>query len=263
MSHLPLCHPDQVKSCGACCGLYNYRANSRAVLTERLRHRSEIFSRYRGEPDQYRLAVAHLEAAKLYETIYNCEFLGFIDKHEQRVGCLLHPHGNNGRDLRMISFYGADLCREHLCPSHEKLSTAEKAAIIHLVNDWYLYGLLITDIDLVKSYLGHIQNGVGEEFDPHKLNTNSALALVMQSFFSWKDQWPYSRNEAQRFGKYYFVEAEYHIARIDYDRLGLTPSLYDAILLSLASEFEKKDEVLAAEKMVRENIQTAISLYRG
>jgi hypothetical protein len=261
MSHPSLCHPDELKSCGACCGLYNYRANSRAVLTERLRRRSEIFSRYRGEPDQYRCAVAHLEEAKLYETIYNCEFLGFIDKHEQRVGCLLHPNGNNGRDLRRISFYGADLCREHLCPSHEKLTTAEKAVVMRLVNDWYLYGLLITDIDLVKSYLGHIQNGVGEEFDPHKLNTNSALALGMQSFFSWKEQWPYRRNEALRFGKYYFVEAEYHIAQIEYDRLGLKPSLYDAIFLSLASEFEKKDEVSAAEKMVRENIDKVITLY--
>ena len=120
---------------------------------------------------------------------------------------------------------------------------------------------MITDIDLVKSYLGHIQNGIGEEFDPQKLHTNPALVLVMQSFFTWKEEWPYRRNKALRFGKYYFVEAEYHIAQIAYERFGLRPSPYDGILLSLASEFEKKDEVLAAEKMVRENIQKAIKLY--
>jgi hypothetical protein len=263
MNHHPLCHPDALKSCGACCGLYNYRANSRLVLTERLRKRSQMFSLYRGDPERYSREVAHLEAEKLYETIYNCEFLGFIDKHEQQVGCLLHPHGNNGRDLRGISFYGADLCEQHLCPSHEKLTTAEKTVVIRLVKDWYLYGLSITDIDLVKSYLGHIQNGVGEEFDPHKLDTNSALAPVMQFFFSWKEQWPYRRNEALRFGKYYFVEAEYHIAQIEYERLGLKPSPYDGIFLSLASEFEQKDEVVKAEKLVRDNIEKVIALYRG
>jgi hypothetical protein len=258
----PLCHPDEFKSCGACCGLYNYRVNSRAALTERLRHRSAMFSHYRNESDHYRRVAADLEAEKLYETVYNCEFLGFIDEHERRVGCLLYPHGNNGKDLREICFYGADLCREHFCPSHEKLTTAEKAVVIRLIKDWYLYGLCITDIDLVKSYLGHIQNGVGEEFDPRKLNTNSALAPVMQSFFSWKEEWPYRRNEALRFGKYYFVEAEYRIAQIEYEQFGLKPSPYDGIFLSLVSEFKQKDEVLAAEKLVQANIAEVIMLYR-
>jgi hypothetical protein len=261
MNHPPLCHPDELKSCGACCGLYNYRINSRAVLTARLRQRSEIFSSFRNEPNLYCQAVAVLEGDKLYATIYNCEFLGFIDEHEQRVGCLLHPQGNGGKDRRGISFYGADLCQKHLCPSHEKLTTTEKAVVIRLVNDWYLYGLCITDIDLVKTYLSHIQNAVGEEFNPNKLDTNPVLATIMQSFFSWKEQWPYRRNEALRFGKYYFVEAEYHIAHIEYERLGLEPSPYDGIFLSLASEFTDREQVLAAERMVRDNIEQAIALY--
>ena len=263
MNHQPFCHPDALKSCGACCGLYNYRANSRLVLVARLRSRSQLFSSCSGALDRYRRAAAALEGNKLYETIYNCEFLGFIDEHEQRVGCLLHPRGNGGKDLRVISFYGADLCQGHLCPSHEKLTPAEKDVVIRLVNDWYLYGLCITDIDLVKSYLSHIQNAVGEEFNPNKLNTNPALARIMQSFFSWKEQWPYRRHEALRFGKYYFVEAEYHIAHIEYERLGLEPSPYDGIFLSLACEFKEKDEVLAAEGLVRDNIEKAIALYVG
>jgi hypothetical protein len=261
MREFHLCQPDQQKSCGACCGLYNYRANSRKVLTERLHRRTEIFNSLRSEPDHYCQEVEALEGEKLYETIFNCEFLGFIDKRGKRVGCLLHPHGNNGQDLRGISFYGAELCQQHLCPSYEKLTTVEKTLVVRLVNDWYLYGLCITDIDLVKSYLSHIQNAVGEVFNPDKINTNPELAKIMQSFFSWKERWPYRRYEALRFGKYYFVEAEYHIVHIDYERLGLEPSRYDEILVSLASEFEEKDEVLAAQELVRENIEKAIALY--
>jgi hypothetical protein len=261
MKNLPLCQPDEEKSCGACCGLYNYQANSRGVLAERLRRRTECFSVLRGDLDRYRHEVAGLEGAKLYKTIYNCEFLGFIDEGHKRVGCLLHPELNNGEDLRGISFYGDALCRQHLCPSHEKLTQAEKEVVIRLLDDWYLYGLCITDIDLVKTYLFHIQNAAGEEFDPARLDPDPKLGMLMREFFSWKECWPFRRTEALRFGKYYFLEGEYHIARIDYEGLGLDPSPYDGIFLSLASEFRDRTEVSTAEGMVRDNIEGVVKRY--
>jgi hypothetical protein len=256
-----LCQPDACKSCGACCGIYNYQDNSRAVLTERLRRRTAFFAALRDDPDLYRHEVAAFEGPKLYETIYNCEFLGFVEEGQNRVGCLLHPDINEGRDLRGISFYGEDLCREHLCPSHDKLTMAEQEVVISLLDDWYLYGLCITDIDLVKTYLSHIQNAVGEEFDPAQLDTRPTLKRLMHEFFSWKEHWPFRRREALRFGKYYFVEGEYHIARIDYEKLGLDPSPYDGILLSFASEFRDRSEFSAAEGMVRKNIEGVIECY--
>lgn len=256
-----LCQPDEHKSCGACCGLYNYRDNRREVLSERLRRRTEIFTLLRSDLQRYSHKVAVLEGAKLYETIYNCEFLGFIDAGEKRVGCLLHPQLNDGVDLRVISFYGDVLCRQHLCPSHEKLSAVEKEMVVCLLDDWYLYGLCITDIDLVKTYLFHIQNALGEEFDPAQLDTSPTLKRLMKAFFSWKGHWPFRRTGALRFGKYYFLEGEYHSARIDYGRLGLDPSPYDGIFLSLASEFSDRIEVLTAEGMVRDNIEGVIARY--
>jgi hypothetical protein len=256
-----LCQPDEHKSCGACCGLYNYRDNRRGVLAERLRRRTKIFTLLRDDPGRYRHEVAGLEGAKLYETIYNCEFLAFVDEEEKRVGCLLHPQLNNGVDLRGISFYGDALCRQHLCPSHEKLTAREKGVVVRLLDDWYLYGLCITDIDLVKTYLFHIQNALGEEFDPAQLDATPALKRLMKGFFSWKGQWPFRREKALRFGKYYFLEGEYHIARIDYGRLGLDPSPYDGIFLSLASEFRDRTEVSVAEGMVHDNIEGVIARY--
>jgi hypothetical protein len=147
------------------------------------------------------------------------------------------------------------------CPSYEKLTTVEKEVVIRLLDDWYLYGLCITDIDLIKSYLLHIQNAVGEEFDPARLDTKPTLKRLMKEFFSWKEQWPFRRKEALRFGKYYFLEGEYHIAHIDYEELGLDPSPYDGIFLSLASEFRDRAEVSTAEMMVNENIKGVIALY--
>ncbi|OGP52952.1 MAG: hypothetical protein A2Y65_05250 [Deltaproteobacteria bacterium RBG_13_52_11] len=261
MKHSHLCQPDLLKSCGACCGLYNYRANGRRISAERLRRRSEIFISLRSEPNRYCQEVAVLEGAKLYETIYNCEFLGFIDERAQRVGCLLHPQLNNGVDLRGISFYGDELCRHHLCPSYEKLTAAEKEVVVCIVNDWYLYGLCITDIDLIKSYLAHIQNAVGEEFNPEKLHKKPELLRVMGEFFSWKEAWPFRQQEALRFGKYYFLEGEHHLARIDYGKIGIDPSPYDGIFLSFASEFKEGKEISTAEEMVKGNIEQAVALY--
>jgi hypothetical protein len=228
---------------------------------ERLCRRTETFAVLRGDLGQYRHEVSAFEGAKLYETIYNCEFLGFVDDGHKRVGCLLHPDINEGKDLRGTSFYGEYLCRQHLCPSYEKLTIAEKEVVIRLLDDWYCYGLCITDIDLIKSYLFHIQNAIGEEFNPAQLDTSPKLKKLMKEFCSWKEHWPFRRKEALRFGKYYFLEGEYHIARIDYEGLGLAPSPYDGILLSLTSTFESKDEVLAAHELVRENIEQAVALY--
>ena len=120
---------------------------------------------------------------------------------------------------------------------------------------------MITDIDLIKSYLFHIQNAVGEEFNPPQLDTRPTLKRLMKEFFSWKEHWPFRRKEALRFGKYYFLEGEYYIAHINYEGLGLDPSPYDGILISLASEFRDSAEVTTAEEMVRGNIEGVISLY--
>lgn len=38
-----LCQPNESKSCGACCGLYNYVDSSRSSLTLRLRARTRRF----------------------------------------------------------------------------------------------------------------------------------------------------------------------------------------------------------------------------
>jgi hypothetical protein len=133
--------------------------------------------------------------------------------------------------------------------------------VIRLLDDWYLYGLCITDIDLVKTYLFHIQNAAGEEFDPARLDPDPKLGMLMREFFSWKECWPFRRTEALRFGKYYFLEGEYHIARIDYEGLGLDPSPYDGIFLSLASEFRDRTEVSTAEGMVRDNIEGVVKRY--
>ena len=154
-----LCQPDGAKSCGACCGLYNWHDHSRETLRSLLQRRTSLFFPWGKEIDfHYYRQLAEVPASnpKLLETIYNCEFLGFIDQGQKRVGCLLHPSIHEGVDLRGNSFYGAELCAGHFCPSYTHLTKVEQSAVFMALDDWYLYGLVITDIDLVKEFFQKI-----------------------------------------------------------------------------------------------------------
>ncbi|MBU1208698.1 MAG: hypothetical protein KKH04_17535 [Proteobacteria bacterium] len=39
-----------------------------------------------------------------------------------------------------------------LCLSYTHLTKVEQSAVFMALDDWYLYGLVITDIDLVKGF---------------------------------------------------------------------------------------------------------------
>ena len=103
-----LCQPDGSKSCGACCGLYNYVNSSRSSLTKRLRARTKRYRKIvKNKNDIEHYAgdtIASEDLKKRYEVIYCCEYLGFLDSAERKVGCLLHPAQNFGLDLRDVSF---------------------------------------------------------------------------------------------------------------------------------------------------------------
>jgi hypothetical protein len=249
-----LCQPDQKKSCAACCGLYNYVDNTREGLKERLAYRTRLFKRVRSGQttlDEYRQVIRHREdSRRIYKTIYTCEFAGYMDESEQKVGCMLHPMQNSGNDLRDISFYGKDLCEGHFCPSYQKLDEVEMRTLIDVINDWYLYGVVVTDIDFVKAFFQILQDRLGTRISPDKVAHIPVLSNCLLRYFSLKQTWPYRDLSRPRFGKYYFVGEEYNIDKIDYESINAERSIYDAIFLSLASRFQTKEDLARAESII-------------
>ena len=259
-----LCQPEQGKSCGACCGLYNWHDHTRPTLTALLRRRRALFLSLGVGPDlahYSREAKALHHGPKLLEDIHNCEFLGFLDDGERKVGCLLHPSVNEGVDLRDFSFYGPGLCAAHLCPSYAHLTEVESLAAINAIDDWYLYGLVITDIDFVKGFLRHAQDLLGDALRPVYLD-DPRVSAALGEFFELKLNWPFASKEP-RLGKYYFTEREYRVARIDYEkRWKFKPSRFDGILVSLSSEFHSETEVREAEAVIEGMVQRFARAYR-
>ncbi|MFH2013303.1 MAG: hypothetical protein ABIJ37_11510 [Pseudomonadota bacterium] len=265
MSYLHLCQPDCGKSCGACCGLYNWNDHSRDTLEPLLHKKTDLFRSlvHNSESfDTYRENISELFLQpKLFETIYNCEFLGFIDENRKRTGCLLHPMVNNGEDLRDSSFYGKELCASHECPSYTYLTEEEKKAVIYGTDDWYIYGLVITDIDFIKEYFRIINNALGETINPESIKEPD-LKGIISDYFRLKGEWEF-RSEEKRFGKYFFSYTEYHIAKIEYQKkLGIKGSPFDKIFVSLSSEFNSVDQLHKAELIIQTSIDRFIEAYK-
>ncbi|HEX8537089.1 MAG TPA: hypothetical protein VF664_06465, partial [Cystobacter sp.] len=124
-----LCQPGRGASCGACCGLYNFRDHSRASLTARLAEQTEAFAALPPKHGAWRTqALALLEsrrASPLFPAVRVCPLLGFVDEGRARVGCLGHPKVTGGVDLRDCGVYHAELCETFTCPSFTWLTDAQ------------------------------------------------------------------------------------------------------------------------------------------
>lgn len=262
---LNLCQPDEKKSCGACCGLYNFHDHTRLTLTSLLAKRTSLFNalKEKVELKTFRQCLKETESnPPLLKDIYNCEFLGFIDQEHKKVGCLLHPTLNQGIDLRHHSFYGRELCAGHFCLSYTYLTEIEKQAVIGTLDDWYLYGLVITDLDLVKEFFHEVQARLGDSLRLEKLQKARARK-ALAAFFALKENWPFAAHE-NRLGKYYFSQGEYHLAHWEYEkRWQIKPARFDKILVSLSSEFTSGEDVRAAEILIEQKISDFIEAYLG
>jgi hypothetical protein len=262
----PLCQPDPSKSCGACCGLYNWKDHSRKTLETLLQRRTSLYLSSGKDPERFQKAYSAEEFPpnpKHVEAIYNCEFLGFLDEERRRVGCLLHPSVNQGEDQRnYCSFYGLPLCAGHFCPSYHHLTRPEQKAVLASLEDWYLYGLVITDIDLVKEFLHQAQKRLGDSLREGTLE-NPEVRRALRDFFQLKTSWKFASSD-NRLGKYYFTHSEYQIAHIEYEKnWKVKPSRFDRILVSLASEFESRDDIVEAESIIEEKIEKFVTAYEA
>ena len=104
MGPLSLCSPDKDKSCFACCppirpaGYEHIQYKN--FIKRVLRENSRNFNRK--------------ERSIVPVTGFSCWALGYADKDCKLPGCLLHPAGNKGSDLRYRIDYG-DKCSREAC----------------------------------------------------------------------------------------------------------------------------------------------------
>jgi hypothetical protein len=191
-------------SCAACCGMYNWHGFNRDMVREILSLQTRLFQEWdrtgrgmAGIKRELRLSRPRV----LCPMIHNCEFMGFLDEAQTQVGCLLHPSLNQGRNLREFSTHGRETCDGALCTAYHYLSPALARCVAEAVPDWYLYGLCITDIDLVKNFFTATSKYLHETVSPERVIASPVLLELFRDYLCLKGCWPFARDPG-RFGKY-------------------------------------------------------------
>jgi hypothetical protein len=256
---LHLCQPGGGASCGACCGLYNLRDHSRAGVARALARRTEVVRELPKTAEAYRAAAESLrerDEPPLFEAVRVCPMLGFLDDERTRVGCLAHPAVTGGADLRDCGAYNAHTCQTFECPSFLWLDAPQARLVRAACPDWYLYGLVITDAELVRGCLRLLSGELGGTVDPDTITAAPSALAAMHALLALRETAPDRGEHGPVFGRFDpDGTGDGALRSIPYERLGLRAAPEDDVVLCLGYAPEHPEQLLAARALVREHVR--------
>jgi hypothetical protein len=248
-----LCQVSDDVSCGACCGLYNIKNLSKTKLHAMLVKRTEAFSsvpRTEEGLDGFRLKIEGVTPQERpFPEFHHCPFLGLIGPDKSRVGCLLHPaaSGNDGKDFRWVSWYGAMACRIYFCPTLRYLPPSYQMIVRQTAEHWYFYGLIVTEHRLLAAFFREVENRIGRRLSISDFMPDSEAAALFREIASLKIVWPHRRRGAPGPCHYLFENGEYDRPEVQREGPEIPPSRYEAIFRELDSGFSTLEDMRRAE----------------
>ncbi len=258
-----LCQVNACISCGACCGLYNVADPSRENLNAMLTRRSERFAHAQRTVESIEAFARETERLepqqRPFAKLHHCPFIGLIGEAPGRVGCLLHPlaDGNGGVDFRGLSYYGGLACSTYFCMTTKDLAPRWKHILRKVLDHWYLFGLVVTEIELLTAIFEHLESRLGRPLDATEI-TESATADSLRKLLTLKSRWPFRPPSHFTACHYLFKDDAYPKPVIPYDQLGAAPSLYDRILREMPSAFKDSRELGRAEALIECHLAAAV-----
>lgn len=249
-----LCQVNDGVSCGACCGLYNIRDLSQNRLQAMLVQRTESFvsvPRTEEGIDAFRIKIEGLTPQKRpFPEFHHCPFLGLIGAGNSRVGCLLHPaaSGNDGKDFRWLSWYGAMACRVYFCPTHRYLPPVYQMIIRETLDHWYVYGLMVTEHRLLAAFFREVEDRIGRRPGCMDFRLTSEAAALFREFANLKIDWPHRKKGAPGPCHYMFENGEYSRPGVQRESPEIPLSRYEAIFRELDSGFCSVEDMFRAEQ---------------
>ncbi|HSN91668.1 MAG TPA: hypothetical protein VLS93_10600 [Anaeromyxobacteraceae bacterium] len=242
-------------SCGACCGLYNRADLARPRIEAELRRRTQALAGVPRRAEAFRAAAAALaaEAAPpLFPSVRVCPLLGFLDRDGTRVGCLAHPAATGGADLRDCGAYDARTCEAFLCPSHSFLSEEEADLSARATGDWYLYGLVVTDVPFLRACLEAVAAEAGARVERRTL-AHPPFGEALRRLLALKEE--LEPGSEGIFGAFRTGPHGEDLPRaIDYQAIGRAPSRFDEILRCIGADPRSGNDLDALEEEVRRRV---------
>ena len=252
-------------SCGACCGQFNFADHSREAVAAELRRHTRALApvpRTRASFLEVASALKSPAPAPLFPLVRVCPLLGFLDGAEQRVGCLAHPRVTGGADLRDCGVYSADTCETFTCPSFLWLDDALAGLVRDACADWYVYGLVVTDVEFVRGALDLLTRALCRPVTAAELQ-GRALPEVA-ALFALKAEAPGRPANGRVFGRFSHEGGEEPALRtLDVRALGLAPAPEDALVLCLGYAPDSGEALEAAREVVRRAIASIVAALEG
>jgi len=258
---LYLCQVNDHVSCGACCGLYNVTDPNRDKLLDRLARRTARFAataRTEDGIEAFRRAIeGWTPEDRPFPQFHHCPFLGLIGTACTRVGCLLHPEapGNDGFDFRYLSYYGAKACRTYFCPATTALPVRYGKILQAVLDDWYAYGLIITEHHLLKAVFEILEARIGRMVIPGDFRADGEAAAHMRELLDLKQYWSYHRADARGVCHFPFENGLYPRQPVDWPGAYRPSRCYQVIFRELESGFGSEADVRRAEKLLVDHVE--------
>lgn len=257
-----LCQPGGGASCGACCGLYNFKDHGREALSRALHRRTDTISELPKEPEAYQAAARSLrrwDKDPLFPPVRLCPLLGFVDPERKRVGCLAHPLVTGGVDLRDCGAYDSKTCSSFECPSFLWLNAPQARLVRAALPDWYLYGLVITDVEFVRGLVKLLEAEWGGPVNLDAIVADPIALSAARAFLSLKETAPNRNDDASIFGRFARDDLGEPTPRlIDYEGLGVDAAPEDDVALCLGYDPATVDELDEARALVRYHVKNLI-----
>ena len=248
-----LCQVSEKISCGACCGLYNVSRVTAHGMAEMLKKRTILFQKTERTIagfNQYESIIVDVEnQTRPFPEFHHCPYVALISPDCQSIGCLLHPmaEGNHGVDYRGISFYGGMACKQYFCPTCKLLSERYKKIIRMVIDEWFLYGLIVTEHSMLAAVFEAIELKIGGPINLEHLNRSDPAKTILLNFFRSQSH----HLTRQDIGSNYFFEDQrYPNPMIDYLSLNRPVSRYDAIFRCFRYRFETAEALVQADAQI-------------
>ncbi|MGE0082828.1 MAG: hypothetical protein AB7S75_00260 [Desulfococcaceae bacterium] len=253
-----LCQVNENISCAACCGLYNVADASQEALKEMLAFRSRAFATVPRTPEGIMDFQAEMESVECqdrpYPGFHHCPFIGLIGENLSRAGCLLHPlaQGNGGVDFRGLSYYGGMACRSYFCPACKELPERYKKIVRLSAENWYIFGLVVTEGELLKAFFRELENRIGRNVKVQDFTANPKRMEVFREFLHYRIKWPFRYPGNTNLCNYFFEDRLYRRSPVSYALAGASSSPYDVIFRELESHFPSPEALQRAEEMLND-----------
>ena len=248
-----LCQVNKRVSCGACCGLYNRVDASKNLMEKVLKDRTARFltvPRTMESILDFGRKTERRESSVLkYPDFHHCPYIGLIGLEPSRAGCLLHPQspGNNNIDYRGLSYYGGFACSTYFCPASRYLSPEIKRIIQYAADDWYIYGLTITEKTLLEAFFTEIERLLNRPVKARDFIFNPQAILSVRDFLYLKVSWPFRPDTHKGPCNYFFKDRKYQNPPVIYGISNDYRSRYHIIFKELVSTFHSAKSLQQAE----------------